>query len=61
MAKFSGVEFDAESGTVTVGTGLTWDQVYSQLEPMGVMVTGGRIIGVGKDLLLLPSSQTSAR
>ncbi|KAL5523069.1 hypothetical protein ACEPAF_1336 [Sanghuangporus sanghuang] len=47
MAKFSDVEIDAEKGTVTIGTGLTWDQVYSQLEPLGVMVVGGRVIGVG--------------
>ena len=50
MAKFSEVSFDAESATVTIGTGLTWDQVYSRLEPLGVMVTGGRIVGVGRYL-----------
>ena len=52
MARFSSLEFDAESGTVTMGTGLTWDQVYSRLEPLGVMVVGGRVIGVGKHFLL---------
>lgn len=51
MAKFSGLEYDAGSNTVTIGTGLTWDQVYTELEPLGVMVTGGRINGVGKYLL----------
>ncbi|KAL5499067.1 hypothetical protein ACEPAH_1585 [Sanghuangporus vaninii] len=45
--KFSGVEFDAENSTITIGTGLTWDQVYSRLEPLGAMVVGGRVIGVG--------------
>ncbi|KAL5480972.1 hypothetical protein ACEPAI_9913 [Sanghuangporus weigelae] len=47
MAKFSGVKFDAGTGTIAIGTGLTWDQVYSRLEPLGVMVVGGRVIGVG--------------
>ena len=48
MAKFNGVEYDASTGTVTIGTGLTWAEVYSTLESHGVMVTGGRITGVGK-------------
>ncbi|KAL5476649.1 hypothetical protein ACEPAI_2835 [Sanghuangporus weigelae] len=47
MARFTGLTYDAERGTVTVGTGLTWDQVYSRLEPHSVMVVGGRFIGVG--------------
>ena len=50
MAKFSEISFDAKSGTVTIGTGLTWDQVYSRLEPLGVMVPGGRVNGVGRYL-----------
>ena len=52
MAKFSEVSFDAESGTVTIGTGLTWDQVYSRLEPLGVMVAGGRGRSVGIFVML---------
>ncbi|KAL5500910.1 hypothetical protein ACEPAH_9297 [Sanghuangporus vaninii] len=47
MTKFDGLEYDPESGTVTIGSGLTWDQVYRRLEPLGVMVTGGRVVGVG--------------
>jgi hypothetical protein len=35
------------SGTVEVGAGLTWDQVYEVLEPTGVNVVGGRVFGVG--------------
>jgi FAD/FMN-containing dehydrogenase len=48
MAKFSKVVYDGLSNTVTVGTGLTWNEVYSQLEPLGVMVVGGRLNGIGK-------------
>ena len=47
MARFTGLDYDSGSGTVTIGTGLIWDQVYSQLEPFGVMVNGGRVPGVG--------------
>ena len=47
MGKFTGLAYDSASGTVTIGTGLIWDQVYSQLEPFGVMVNGGRVPGVG--------------
>ncbi|KAL5476865.1 hypothetical protein ACEPAI_3051 [Sanghuangporus weigelae] len=47
MAQFTNVSYDAERGTVTLGVALTWDQVYGQLEPLGVMVVGGRINGVG--------------
>ncbi|KAL5512399.1 hypothetical protein ACEPAG_3391 [Sanghuangporus baumii] len=47
MTKFDGLEYDPESSTVTIGSGLTWDQVYRRLDPLGVMVTGGRFDGVG--------------
>ncbi|EJD05648.1 FAD-binding domain-containing protein [Fomitiporia mediterranea MF3/22] len=47
MAKFTGLLVDAVNSTVTVGAALTWGQVYSQLEPFGVMLTGGRNGEVG--------------
>ncbi|KAL5522235.1 hypothetical protein ACEPAF_2092 [Sanghuangporus sanghuang] len=47
MAKFTGLDYDPGSCTVTIGTGLLWDEVYSRLEPFGVMVNGGRVPGVG--------------
>lgn len=36
-------------GTVNVGPGATWDDVFTTLEPLGVMITGGRssTVGVG--------------
>ena len=47
MTRFNETIVDLTSGTVEVGAGLTWDQVYVALEPTGVNVVGGRIPGVG--------------
>lgn len=52
MARFKNVTYDAAQSTVTIGMGLTWDQVYEQLEPLGVMVVGGRVNGVGECLYI---------
>lgn len=49
MAKFSNLSYDAEQQTVTLGVGMTWEKVYELLEPLGVMVVGGRINPVGED------------
>lgn len=48
LARFDEVSYDANTKTATLGTGLTWDQVYGRLEPLGVMVAGGRIPGIGE-------------
>jgi len=47
MTRFNETKVDSTCGTVEVGAGLTWDQVYAALEPTGVNVVGGRIPGVG--------------
>jgi FAD/FMN-containing dehydrogenase len=47
MSRFNETKVDFSGGTVEVGAGLTWDQVYVALEPTGVNVIGGRIPGVG--------------
>ncbi|KAF8492578.1 hypothetical protein F5888DRAFT_1857925, partial [Russula emetica] len=47
MTRFNETKVDFTCGTVEVGAGLTWDQVYATLEPTGVNVVGGRIPGVG--------------
>jgi FAD/FMN-containing dehydrogenase len=47
MSRFNETKVDLTSGTVEVGPGLAWDQVYATLEPTGVNVVGGRIPGVG--------------
>ena len=47
MSRFNNTEVNYKDGTVEVGPGLTWDQVYKELGPTGVGVVGGRIPGVG--------------
>jgi FAD/FMN-containing dehydrogenase len=47
MSRFNETKINSMSGTVEVGAGLTWDQVYEVLEPTGVNVVGGRVFGVG--------------
>lgn len=47
MSRFNETKVNSASGTVDIGAGLTWDQVYAALEPTGVNVIGGRIPGVG--------------
>ena len=48
MAQFNTLTYDADANTATIGSGLTWDQVYSQLDEYNVTVVGGRVGGVGK-------------
>lgn len=38
---------DSTAGTVELGPGLTWDQVYATLDPIGVNVIGAGLPGVG--------------
>jgi FAD/FMN-containing dehydrogenase len=47
MTRFNETKVNSSSGTVEVGAGLTWDQVYVALNPAGVNVLGGRVPGVG--------------
>lgn len=53
MSGFNGIEYDAESNVVTVGAGLRWDAVYSQLEEYNITVVGGRVLDVGIGGLIL--------
>ena len=41
--KFSQVTYDAVSGTVVIGTGLTWGAVYQRLQDHRISVLGGRV------------------
>ena len=65
MSRFNEIKVNSASGTVEVGAGLTWDQVYEVLEPTGVNVVGGRVYGIGVAGLTLgggeclPSSESS--
>ncbi len=47
LSRFNKTNVNVKSGTVEVGAGLTWDQVYVVLEPTGVNVIGGRVPSVG--------------
>jgi len=47
MVRFNETKVDSTYGTVEVGAGLTWGQVYAALEPTGVNVVGGRVPGIG--------------
>ncbi|KAI9441216.1 FAD-binding domain-containing protein [Lactarius indigo] len=47
LARFNDTKVNSEDGTVEIGPGLTWDQVYTALNSTGVNVVGGRIPGVG--------------
>lgn len=47
MARFKEIKYDAKAQTVTVGSGNTWDDVYTALAPFNVGVVGGRIRGIG--------------
>jgi hypothetical protein len=46
MSRFSQVVYDGTSQTAVVGSGLNWDEVYTELEPYGVNAIGGRVTGV---------------
>ncbi|OAL46185.1 FAD binding domain-containing protein [Pyrenochaeta sp. DS3sAY3a] len=45
----SSVKYDAQNNLVSVGPGARWNDVFSVLEPLGVITTGGRssTVGVG--------------
>jgi FAD binding domain len=47
LSKFKDVTYDSKLHTATVGAGLTWAELYTKLQPLGVTVVGGRIVGVG--------------
>ena len=47
MTRFNEIKVNSEAGTVELGPGLTWGQVYATLDPTGVNVIGGRVAGVG--------------
>ncbi|KAI0317364.1 FAD-binding domain-containing protein [Amylostereum chailletii] len=47
MTRFANVTNNPAEGTVEVGAGLLWDDVYEALDGSGVNVVGGRVPGVG--------------
>ncbi|KAI0260030.1 FAD-binding domain-containing protein [Gloeopeniophorella convolvens] len=53
MARFRNITINSNAGTVEVGPGLTWDELYTALDSTGIIVIGGRNPGVGVAGLLL--------
>ncbi|KAG1864797.1 FAD dependent oxidoreductase [Suillus subluteus] len=47
LFSFSQVIYDSNAQTVTIGMGLIWDDVYSQLQQYNVTVIGAKTTGVG--------------
>ncbi|KAG1836291.1 FAD dependent oxidoreductase [Suillus subalutaceus] len=47
LFSFSEVVYDPNAQTATIGMGLIWDDVYSELEQYGVTVVGAKTTGVG--------------
>jgi len=48
MANFTSVVYNKAAGTVSFGTGRSWDEIYAILQQSNVTVAGGRVPGVGK-------------
>lgn len=47
LSGFNEVKYEQSDQVAKIGSGLTWGEVYSQLDPFGVTVVGGRVGGVG--------------
>ncbi|THU84490.1 FAD-binding domain-containing protein [Dendrothele bispora CBS 962.96] len=47
MSQFNKLQHNEEEGTIDIGAGLRWDDVYGLLNPKGYTVVGGRVNGVG--------------
>ncbi|KAF5326342.1 hypothetical protein D9611_000612 [Ephemerocybe angulata] len=47
LNSFKSITYNAASQTVEFGAGLSWNEVYTALEPHGVSVVGGRALGPG--------------
>jgi hypothetical protein len=53
MARFKEIVVHQDAGTVEIGAGLSWMEVYSYLVPRGINVVGGRTGTVGVSGFLL--------
>ncbi|KAF8329195.1 FAD dependent oxidoreductase [Amanita rubescens] len=47
LYRFSDISYNPASQTVTIGSGLIFDDVYAALTPYNITITGGRVSGVG--------------
>jgi len=59
LTRFNSIVLNNASGTVDVGSGLVWDQVYEALNSTGLSVVGGRIPTVGVSGLTLGGGTSS--
>ncbi|KAH7103141.1 FAD-binding domain-containing protein [Auriculariales sp. MPI-PUGE-AT-0066] len=53
MSRFKEVSYDAARGTVSLGAGLTCDEVHAALDPLNATFVGARATGVGIAGLIL--------
>jgi FAD/FMN-containing dehydrogenase len=60
MSRFNNVAYHPGNGTVDVGAGLIWDDVYGVLDPLNITVAGGRITTVGVAGFTLGGGKTSS-
>jgi len=47
LSRFNSTKVNANDGTIEIGPGLTWGQVYKTLGPTGMNVIGGHVASVG--------------
>ncbi|KAI0832164.1 putative FAD-binding oxidoreductase [Hypoxylon sp. FL0890] len=47
MSNFTRLDYDAGRSIATIGAGLRWGDVYTQLQTHGVIAVGGRVLDVG--------------
>ncbi|KAI1776754.1 putative FAD-binding oxidoreductase [Hypoxylon cercidicola] len=55
MSRFNDVHYLADENAAVVGSGQTWEHVYTQLDQYNVTVVGGRVLDVGVGGLTLGS------
>ena len=60
MARFKDIIVNEEEGTVEIGAGLIWTEVFSYLVPKGLNVVGGRLVGVGVGGLIVGGGRHSS-
>ena len=58
LTRLNSTRVNVKDGTVEIGPGLTWGQVYETLSPTGVNVVGGRVSLVGVAGLILGGGES---
>jgi hypothetical protein len=53
LRHISAIQYDSENNFVNIGPGARWNEVFTTLEPLGVMTTGGRSSSVGVGCITL--------